>query len=335
MSGEELLKKFKVLSPDTVRIVVTAYSDLEPILRAVNEGLVVRYIIKPWDRIELEEILKWALQLYELGRTNGAVQLRLVQTERLLTLGQVAAAILHELRQPISVFSMNAALLREHGETAVVLHQLASRGGAFDELSTKHSEALTRLANELPDIAEELAMGSKHLTDVLDQLKEFQQSRASSGKPNDVDPVPSIRLAVSMCRGEASLARCRLVDDVPPMLPHVRATPAQLLQILINVVRNAVEAVAREGPGGAVVVQAVDQETSVRLVVRDDGPGMASEVLAKVGTPFFTTRTDGTGLGIAQVRRLVGVLGGTFELESAEGKGTTVTVTLPKHDPSA
>ncbi|MBX3216670.1 MAG: response regulator, partial [Labilithrix sp.] len=64
MSGDELLKKVKDLSPDTVRMIVTAYSDLEPILNAVNEGLVARYVIKPWDRVELEETLRWALEAY-------------------------------------------------------------------------------------------------------------------------------------------------------------------------------------------------------------------------------------------------------------------------------
>jgi len=92
MSGDELLKKVKDVSPDTVRMIVTAYSDLEPILNAVNDGLVVRYVIKPWDRAELEETLRWAVEAYVAGKQNNALQLRLMQTERLRTLGQVSSS---------------------------------------------------------------------------------------------------------------------------------------------------------------------------------------------------------------------------------------------------
>lgn len=331
MSGEELLTKFKVLSPDTIRIVVTAYSDLEPILRAVNDGLVVRYIIKPWNRVELEDTLKWALEVYDLGRANSAIQLRLVQTERLLTLGQVTAAVMHDLRQPVAVFTMNAMQLLEHAAAAPALQELTV--AASDDLLTADARKdLARLARDLPDIADELRLASKLMTDVLDQLREFQQSRASSGQPHDVDAIPLLRLAISMCRSEASIARCKIVSDVAAQLSRVRAPTSQLLQILINVVRNAVEAVDRKGAGGRVVVQAVDQGNDVCFVVRDDGPGMSAEVLAKIGTPFFTTRKEGTGLGIAQVRRLIGGLGGTFVVESALGKGTTVTFTIPRSD---
>ncbi len=68
MSGHELLMRVKQLYRETIRVVITAYSDLDPILSAVNEGLVARYIIKPWDRAEVEEILLWSLEAFSLGR---------------------------------------------------------------------------------------------------------------------------------------------------------------------------------------------------------------------------------------------------------------------------
>jgi signal transduction histidine kinase len=122
------------------------------------------------------------------------------------------------------------------------------------------------------------------------------------------------------------------VNDVAAVLPRVHAPTSQLLQVLINVVRNAVEAVARKDTGGRVDIQAAEKGNEICFVVRDDGPGMTAEVLAKVGTPFFTTRTEGTGLGIAQVRRIVGSFGGTFLIESVVGKGTTVTFSIPKYE---
>ncbi|MCA1663931.1 MAG: ATP-binding protein, partial [Myxococcales bacterium] len=100
---------------------------------------------------------------------------------------------------------------------------------------------------------------------------------------------------------------------------------------LINVTANAAEALlARSKAGGRVVISAADVGASVQLTVDDDGKGMSPEVLRKVGTPFFSTRPEGTGLGVTQCRRLVEGAGGTFRIDSVEGQGTTVTFTLPK-----
>jgi signal transduction histidine kinase len=328
MTGDELLARVKVLSPDTVRIVVTAYSDLDPILKAVNDGLVVRYIIKPWDRAELEQTLRWALEVYELGRTNSAIQLRLIQTERVLTLGQVAAAVIHDLRQPLSNIILHAERLLEHAAAAPLLERLAT-ASAPQPRERRDLERLQDLATELPELAEELCDAAKFMSDVLKQLTQFQQTRVGTPTDANVDPAALVRLALSMCRGDAMMSGCSLVNDVAEHLPRVRASTSQLLQILINVVRNALQAVEATQRAGTVVVQAIDQSDHVRFIVRDDGSGMSREALAKMGTPFFTTRPEGTGIGVSQVRRLVGSVGGKLTIESAEGKGTTVIFTVP------
>ncbi|MBX3186399.1 MAG: hybrid sensor histidine kinase/response regulator [Labilithrix sp.] len=326
MSGDELLMRFKELSPDTVRMVVTAYSDVEPILKAVNEGLVVRYIVKPWNRAELDEILRWALEVFELGRSNSAIQLRLVETERVLTLGQVTAAVVHDLMQPIALITMNTGQLARHAEAAPLIKQLA----ASKELDADARDRLVRFAADLPDITDELSQTAKLMADVLDQLREFQKTRVTSFQPADVDPVPLVRLAVQMCREGAVLAECTVINDVPKELPSVHATTSQVLQVMINLVRNAQQAIGRKGGGGKVFLQATALDSAVRFVVRDEGEGMPPEVVVKLGTPFFTTSPDGTGLGVAQVRRIIGTLGGDFAIDSTVGKGTTVTFTIPR-----
>lgn len=327
MSGDELLAHVKRLSPDTVRIVVTAYSDLDPILQAVNAGLVVRYIIKPWDRAELEETLRWALEVYDMGRADSAVQLRLLQTERVLTLGQATAAVIHDLRQPLASISMNVSEVARFGDLAPLL----ARVGAGEEpLAPAERRRLASLAVDLPEIAAELELSVKFMTEMLEHLSLLRERDVVSTEPADVAPLAFVRLAIAMCRQEAVQHRCTVINDVPESLPRVRATGAQLLQIFINVIRNAQQAVGRTGARGNVIVHAAVQEGTVQFAVRDEGPGMSADVLAKLGTPFFTTRAEGTGLGVAQVRRLLGVVGGTFDIVSAEGQGTTVTFALPR-----
>ena len=113
-----------MLYPEIIRLVITAYSDIDPILRAVNDGLVARYLVKPWDREELTRTLSWALEVGELARRDRALQLRLLETERLATLGTIGAAVVHDLD----------ALRQAHGERfepAAILRMKAAEGHGF------------------------------------------------------------------------------------------------------------------------------------------------------------------------------------------------------------
>ncbi len=328
MSGRELLALAKVQSPDTVRIIVTAYSDLEPILSAVNEGLVVRYLIKPWDRAELEGILRWGLEAYDIGRQSGELQLRLVHSERLLTLGQVAAVVLHDLRQPVACLAMSGPRLQELGEVAPLLRRLAADPNLG--LSATDRAALEACAREIPEIAVDMCSSAALMTGILEQMRPFQRLGPDTTSTTEgVDPTAMIQVAISMCREGAANAGCSVVYDGPEKLPRVRASSSAILQILINVIRNAEQAIEEGAKGGSVVVRASEKDGMVRFAVVDDGPGISPEVLGRLGTPFFTSRAEGTGLGIAQCKRLVGGLGGEFRIESTVGRGTTVSFTLP------
>jgi signal transduction histidine kinase len=328
MSGDELLRRVKELSPDTVRMILTAYSDLEPILKAVNEGLVARYVIKPWDRNELEEMLRWAVEAYVVGKQNSALQLRLVQTERLRTLGQVSAAVLHDLNQPVMAISMSAGQLAELAKAAPVLTRLAD---GDTSLAPDERAMLKALGEELGELATTLSSCAAFMSDLMKQMRQFQRHDSAPPSNREVAPMPVIKLALSMCRGGAMTSGSRLSYEGPAELPRVRATSADLLQILVNLVRNSLQALEEHDvKNGTVAVTASVGETTVVFGVRDDGPGIPAEVLAKLGTPFFTTRANGTGLGIAQCKRIVGRLGGELKIDSAPGKGTAVSFALAK-----
>jgi signal transduction histidine kinase len=328
MSGHELLVKAKQLYPEMVRVVITAYSDLDPILAAVNEGLVARYIIKPWDRAEVEQILLWSLEAFTLGRQKSALQLRLMQTERLVTLGSMAAAVLHDLHQPLTNLTVNVERLGEHGKTLEKLKSAIEGAGA--SLPKKDRALLNDMLAELPDLSRDLLTSCTVMTNMTVGLKQFLKSEPTP-EPTGVDPAPIVHYAIGVCRETAVRARGRLSYEGPASLPKVRIGSTELTQVLINVVSNGAQALlARNKSGGRVVVTASEVGKDVQLTVDDNGTGMSAELLAKVGTPFFSTRPEGTGLGVAQCRRLVEGSGGTFKIESVEGQGTTVTFTLPK-----
>ncbi len=113
-------------------------------------------------------------------------------------------------------------------------------------------------------------------------------------------------------------------------LSPVRMSSTELTQVLINLVTNAAQALGdRPAGGGNVVVTADSSAGQLRFSISDNGGGIPAEVLSRIGTPFFTTKRKGTGLGVAQCQRLVGKAGGSFRIASEVGKGTTVTFTLP------
>jgi signal transduction histidine kinase len=332
MSGDELLRRVREVSPDTIRMILTAYDDLEPILKAVNEGLVARYELKPWERSELEETLRWAVEAYVAGRRDNALQLRLVQTERLRTLGQVSATILHDLNQPLMAISMSADQLSDLSKVAPTLVRLAKEEAV--RLSREERAALGQLGEDLPEVAGTLSTCAAFMSDLTKQMKQFQRAEAADPTSGgDIAPLPVVKLALSMCRSGGFTGGSTLAYEGPKDLPRVRATSTDLMQILLNLVRNAQQALEEHGVRqGIVVVNASAHDHGVTFMVRDNGPGIPAAVLSKLGTPFFTTRDAGTGLGVAQVKRIVARLRGEVRIESAEGNGTTVSFTLPTAD---
>ncbi|MDQ3370916.1 MAG: ATP-binding protein, partial [Myxococcota bacterium] len=144
------------------------------------------------------------------------------------------------------------------------------------------------------------------------------------------DPLPIVRHAMAVCQPLAITGRLQIEYDGPDELSRVRIPSTELTQVLINVVANGAQAVAARGAGnGSVKIEANEREGMLELKIADDGVGMSAEVLGRIGTPFFTTRAEGTGLGIAQCQRLVGTAGGRFRVDSELGKGTVVTILLP------
>jgi len=326
MDGLELLRRAKEAVPDVVRIIVTGYSDIEPILAAINEGLVARYIVKPWDRAELSQVLRWGVEAWRFARESGSLYRRLLETERLATLGSMAGMLLHDLKQPLMAMHGNVEVLellaRDAPALAAAVPQLA--------LEATPREVLAERVAELPAVVADLGEACRLLENLIEGLRDLSRPRGVGAVAPATDPVPVVRHALSVCQQLAITARTSIAYEGPRELPLVRISSTALTQILINLVSNGTQAVAARGtPNGSVAIVARAEGEMLELQVRDDGVGMSDEVLRRIGTPFFTTRDSGTGLGIAQCQRLVGTAGGQFRIESTPGIGTTVTIRLP------
>ncbi|MGE3543602.1 MAG: sensor histidine kinase [Kofleriaceae bacterium] len=326
MSGEDLLRIVRERSPQTIRMVITAYADVDPILRAINEGLVARYIIKPWEVPELEQVLRWATEAWTFSRDSAALSQRLLETERLVMLGSMVGAVSHDMKQPLSALATHTAALEELKRAIPIIRRLVAGERPTDD----ESAWITGFASELEDLVQIVRSSVHHMQELTENLGQFLRTTANDHS----DPLPVVRHAMAVCRELSLIAQSELVYEGSQFLPRIHMPSIALTQVLINVLTNALQSIlARSRPGGRVVVSTARQGQMLVFEIRDDGVGMTSDVLARVGTPFFTTRPDGTGLGVSQCQRLVGAAGGRFLITSEPSLGTTVTISLPLLNP--
>jgi len=326
VDGLELLRMVKERHPTSIRMVVTAYSDVDPILRAINEGLVARYIVKPWDRDELVQVLRWATELWKFGKDSAELLRRLLETERLASLGGLTALYVHDLKTPIMVVNNLLDELRAVADAVPALHAAIEQSAIDDRIKAR----LLQKVDDTPEIVQDAKQASGLIKDMIAGLSDYVRNKAPQETPV-IDPTPVIQFTVNMFQRITVENRTAQIGyRGSKSLPRVRISAVDLTQVLVNLVNNATQAVhARGEPNRHVALEARTQGEMLELQVRDDGIGMSPEVLKKVGTPWFSTRTDGTGLGIANCQRLIGRAGGRMRIESEPGVGTTVTILLP------
>jgi signal transduction histidine kinase len=229
------------------------------------------------------------------------MQVQLSRAERLATLGQVAAGIAHEIRNPLVGIGSTAALLRDDFEPT------DPRRGDLDVILNE-TRRLDRIVNQIIDYARprEIAPVVFHLIDIVQEVLKLS---------------------------DAAIAAKRLTvkTALHPMLPVLQADRDQIKQVLLNVVQNAIEAMGTEGTLSIAAFESRRAaEEGMVLTISDTGAGISSQDLAHVFQPFFTTgKSKGTGLGLAICRNIIDAHAGDMQLTSQPGHGTTVRMWLP------
>jgi two-component system, NtrC family, sensor kinase len=321
MTGVQLLEKVKHAAPDSQRMMLTAFADMQAMSDAVNLGQVTRYFGKPWSKEELAGALEDALKIFELTGQMRAVQARMVQSERLATLGQVAAGVAHELMNPVSYLLQNLGNLR--GELADLNQKLAP------VLRDHPVEGVPETLESLPQLLDDLEQGAKHVREVAEGIR--NQSRAQETQPTATDLARAASFAVKIARAEVG-RKARLASDVQPI--QVRGSEVKLCQVILNLIINASHAMEGTGRPGLIEVRWSKQGDQVILQIIDNGSGIPPENLPRVFERFFTTKAPGvgSGLGLSICRELVESMGGTINLTSTVGRGTTVEIRLKLAD---
>lgn len=326
IDGLDLLRIVKDKYPRMLRMVITAFSDIDPILRAINEGLVARYVVKPFERDELRQALRWGTELWSFGKESAELLRRMLETERLASLGNLTALYVHDLRTPLMSVNVTLDELRAVAEAVPALHAAIEQA----PIDARVKDRLLNKIDNTPELVDDAKQAAALIDGMVRGLYEFiKPSQAGSERPV-IDPLPVIRNTLSMYQKLTIYAAAHIGYHGPKQLPHVRMSPVALTQVLQNLVGNAAQAViARNEPNRAVAIDARAAGDMLELQIRDEGVGMTPDVLRRLGTPYFTTRAEGTGLGIANCHRLIGSAGGRIKIESEQGVGTVVTLLLP------
>jgi signal transduction histidine kinase len=316
MSGVELLEKVQAEFPDTVRLLVTAYSDVGAAIDAINRGRVRRYLKKPWEPEELKAEVADALERYQTRRRLRELERRLIQTERVYALGIVAAGIGHELRNPISWITTN------------LQHSLAELGGLSEALKANDAPLAGAKVDEIRAALQDASMGAERVAEIVSAIQ-LSMVRPT-GESEIVDLEEVVHLSLRLVEGD--LRRACKFDLQVSGSPRVRGSRTQLSQIVVNLVINAIHAVVKLPSSEATIAVRIGTDGKLAsLEVADNGSGVPDADRERIFDPFFTTKPGvGTGLGLAISRKIAAELGGALEVER-DGRlgGAVFRLTLP------
>lgn len=248
------------------------------------------------------ELRSWAAELEERvaerSRQLEEKQAQIIRAEKLAAVGRLAASVAHEINNPLQAISLHLQLLTD------------------ETLSPGGEQRLDVVQQEFDRIAV-----------IVERLLDFQRPQAR--QPQPVCVIQTLAYVVSLAGQQLQRSGVTLAQDLPEDLPDVLAEENQLKQVFLNLVLNAAEAMPG---GGQLTITATHQAGKVFIEFTDTGPGIPLTELTHLFEPFYTTKADGSGLGLAVCHEIVANHGGELTFDSSPGAGATFTVMLLAHE---
>jgi signal transduction histidine kinase len=351
-NGVELLREIKSRFSDTAVIMVSGVDRPQRVRDALRVGA-FDYLIKPCELDVLTLSVEHALERRNLQRTARTykahlenqnielankktelerLQAQLVHTEKMASLGQLAAGIAHELNNPAGFIYGNMDILGGY------LSHLQTLLGAYEKATLTADDTLTvnslkteirydKLVGDLDSIIADCREGSERICDVVKNLRLFSRLDEAEIKKIDIHSgIDSTVRLLSRYFSGGQLSIRRNYGD----LPLINCYAGQLNQVWMNLLVNAAQAVSDHGE---VSIATSLDEDSVVVAISDNGSGIPEDQLSRIFDPFFTTKPvgEGTGLGLSISYGIIERHRGTIKVESQVGTGATFTVRIPIH----
>lgn len=295
--GGDLTVRFPVTKTDEIGLTGRVFNDMLDKLQETQKTLEGK--IEASDK----ELVRAYDQLHNRHEELKKAQERLLKTERLSVMGEVAAGLAHEINNPLSTISMLIQTLG-HGD---------------DNDQEEQQQAKEIIIEEIEKIAS-----------MIGRFQDLTHPAEMRNEPVVIDRV--IDKTAALLRQKLLNSRIKLSVEVARELPRVMGDERLLSQLLLNVCLNSINAMPH---GGKLAIEAscfinFYKERYLRLRVSDTGCGIPRNIMDKIFNPFFTTRAEGTGLGLLLVLRTTERHGGRIDIKSAEGQGTVLTLDFPE-----
>lgn len=282
--------------PSAQRVIFLAFdaSDLEMTESRENRNTLI--VLSALVLVLLASILSF-FWYRRYQRSSQQLRDEMSRKEKLVALGHLAAGVAHEIRNPLSSIKGLAKYFAERSPKDGEAHELA-------QVMAKEADRLNRVVSELLELVK-----PAHLT----------------LQPVDLNEV--ITHSLQLVSQDAQSRDITLRYTANPLQRRIQADPDRLTQVLLNLYLNAIQAI---GQHGAITVDVSEGDGPwVNIVVKDSGKGIAPEQLQAIFTPYFTTKAEGTGLGLAVVQNIIEQHGGTIHVASEVGQGAVFTLCLP------
>lgn len=343
MDGLELIRRIRGCDlPGYVYIILlTAKSEKEDLVAAMDAGA-DDFLVKPFDSDELrvrmragERIIALERRLAEQNRQLREAQAALVQSEKLASLGQLAAGMAHEINNPVAYVTNNLAVLSREVRAVMEVLQAYRRGaevlaGADPSLAAQVAELEEEadwewVQENLPRLFDASLDGLSRVRKTVQNLREF--ARLDAAELDELDLNAALASTLEVLRRDLDEKQISVSTRFAP-LPPVVCRPGKIHQVFLNLLLNAIQASPTQG---RIELRTAALRDDAVVEVQDYGCGIDPAHLPRIFEPFFTTKAvgQGAGLGLSICYGIVRDHGGSIEVDSQLGRGSTFRVRLP------
>lgn len=312
MKGDQLLERIHKQYPDVITVMLTGQGGLDSAIYAINNAGLSKYLVKPWNSGDLKLTIRDLLEKSRLEKENKRLflelkeayqhlkeaQEQLIHSEKLAVVGKLTAGIAHEIRNQLTILGYAEVIKMAVPENERVGQYVQNILGARDRILS-----------------------------IVEEIRQFARNQAQSYTKETHSLTDVVDMALNIISYDKEAKKRKIVKEFQAS-PILKLNRDKIIQVLINLSRNAVQATEEEGE--VTVLVTTQNHQYARVQITDNGCGITPENLDKIWQPFFTTKGElGTGLGLDICKRIIEGHDGRIFCESEVGVGTTFTIELP------